>query len=52
MRDPSRTISQADSRMRYERDYDRAIGTRGKKGHVTIYDPVKNKIITSYPSDF
>ncbi|WP_339489405.1 RHS repeat-associated core domain-containing protein, partial [Pseudomonas rhizophila] len=52
IRDPSRTIIQGDGRIRYERDYDRVIGTRGEKGHVTIYDPKKDKIITSYPSDF
>lgn len=52
MRDPSRVINQADGRIRYERDYDRVIGTRGEQGHVTVYDPAKDKIITSYPADF
>jgi len=50
MNDPSRVIHQGDGRIRYERDYDRVIGTRGEQGHVTIYDPVKDKIITSYPT--
>ncbi|MED0056524.1 RHS repeat-associated core domain-containing protein, partial [Escherichia marmotae] len=50
MRDPSRVLHQSDGRIRYERDYDRVIGTRGEKGHVTIYDPAKGKVITSYPA--
>jgi len=52
MKQPTRVIRQNDGRIRYERDYGRVIGTRGEKGHVTIYDPVKDKVVTSYPSHF
>ncbi|MCP3749733.1 RHS repeat-associated core domain-containing protein [Pseudomonas sp. SBB6] len=52
MNHPTRVVRQNDGRIRYERDYGRVIGTRGEKGHVTIYDPVKDKVVTSYPSHF
>ncbi|EMA1870376.1 RHS domain-containing protein, partial [Cronobacter turicensis] len=50
MKNPSRIIHQGDGRIRYEKEYDRVIGTRGEKGHVTIYDPSKDKIVASYPA--
>ena len=50
MKNPSKIIHQSDGRIKYERNYDRVIGSRGEKGHITIYDPIKNKIITSYPA--
>ncbi|ORF06390.1 RHS repeat domain-containing protein [Snodgrassella alvi] len=51
MKNPDRVIQQRGGRIRYEKDYDRVIGTRGEKGHIVIYDPKKDKIITSYPTN-
>ncbi len=30
--------------------YDRVIGARGEKGHVTRYDQSKDKVVKSYPA--
>lgn len=50
MKNPDRVIQQDDGRIRYEKDYNRVIGTRGEKGHIVIYDTKKDKIITSFPT--
>jgi hypothetical protein len=52
MKNYDRKIDQSNGRIRYERDYGRTIGTGGETGHVVIFDPNKNKIITSYPASF
>lgn len=36
MKHPSGIIHQGDGRIRYEKEYDRVIGTLGEKRHVTI----------------
>ena len=36
----------------YEKDYDRVFGKNGEKGHVVVRDKAKDKVITSYPTNF
>ena len=48
MKNPDRVIQQDDGRIRYEKDYNRVIGTRVERGHIVIYDAKKDKIITSF----
>jgi len=41
MNNPTRVIKQEGSRVRYERDYGRVIGTRGETSHVVVHDTAK-----------
>lgn len=45
-------VKRRGNRVRYEKDFGRVIGTRGEEGHVVVFDFIKKKIITSFPSTF
>ena len=51
MKNPDRVVEQG-GKVRYEKDYDRVVGTRGETGHVVVHDKAKNKIVTSFPASF
>lgn len=44
-------MAQPDGRVVYEKDFGRRVGTKGKDKLRVVVDPVKNKIITSFPEE-
>jgi RHS repeat-associated protein len=49
MSQPDRIHTQRKGRIRYEKDFGRKIGTKGETIQRVVYDPKKDKIITSFP---
>ena len=48
---PDRKTTQPDGRAVYEKDFGRRVGTKGEEKLRVVVDPVKNKIITSFPEE-
>lgn len=46
-----RKTTQPDGRVVYEKDLGRRIGTKGEEKLREVIDPVKNKIIASFPEE-
>lgn len=50
MSNPSKVTNQRNGRILYQKQYGRTIGTRGETVHRVVLDPIKNKIVTSFPA--
>lgn len=48
---PNRKTTQPNGRVVYEKDLGRRIGTKGEEKLRVVIDPVKNKIIASFPEE-
>lgn len=46
---PDRKTAQFDGRMVYEKDFGRRVGIKGETKLRVVVDPIKNKILTSFP---
>ena len=51
IKQPDRKTTQPDGRVVYEKDFGRRVGTKGEEKLRVVVDPVKNKIITSFPEE-
>ena len=46
-----RKTTQPDGRVVYEKDFGRRVGTKGKDKLRVVVDPIKNKIVASFPEE-
>ena len=50
LKNPTSVIEQRGSRIRYEREHDRVIGTKGEAVQVVVVDTRLDKIVTNFPA--
>ena len=51
IKQPDRKTTQPDGRVVYEKDFGRRVGTKGEEKRRVVVDPVKNKIVASFPKE-
>lgn len=51
IKQPDRKTTQPDGRVVYEKDFGRRIGTKGEEKLRVVVEPIKNKIVASFPEE-